>query len=45
MDATEREVEGFKGKPAVIEEAPKSTAPIGRKTSERVDEKLAKSIE
>jgi hypothetical protein len=45
MDAAEREVEGFKGNPAAIEEALKAAAPIARTTSERVDEELAKSIE
>jgi predicted DNA-binding protein len=45
MDAAEREVENFKGNPAAIEEALKAAAPIARRTSERVDEELAKSIE
>jgi predicted DNA-binding protein len=45
MDAAEREVEGFKGNPAAIEEALKAAAPIAKKTSERVDEELVRSIE
>ena len=45
MDAAEREVEGFRGNPAAIEEALNAAAPIAKRTSERVDEELAKSIE
>jgi predicted DNA-binding protein len=45
MDAAEREVEGFRGNPGAIEEALKSAAPIAGRTSERVDEELAPSIE
>ncbi|HVC27515.1 MAG TPA: hypothetical protein VND40_05085 [Nitrososphaerales archaeon] len=45
MDAAEREVEGFRGDPAAIGEALRAAAPIAKRTSERVDEELAKSIE
>ena len=45
MDAAEREVESFKGDTAAIEEALRVAAPLARRTSERVDEELVKSIE
>jgi hypothetical protein len=42
MDAAEREVEGFRGNQAAIEEALKAAKPMARRTSERVDEELAR---
>jgi hypothetical protein len=45
LDAAERELEGFKGDTASIEEALRAAAAIARRTSERIDEELVKTIE
>jgi predicted DNA-binding protein len=45
MDAAEREIEGFRGNPAAIEEALRAAAPIAKRASERVDEGIAKLVE